>query len=411
MTRQGKPRNASGESSIYMDKAGRWHGKVSMGLKDGGARDRRHVSGLRRADVVAKVRALETKRDAGIAQAAGRGMTVGGWLEHWLDNIAGRKVRARTLESYRDTVRLHLRPGIGTQQLAKLQPEHIEALYTRMQSPWQHGCKGDECGKAAPRCPKRKGGPELASSTVLRAHRILSRALKVAMQRGKVARNVCTLVDAPSAGNSGAAASGSLTALDARKVLASAEELRNAARWTVALAVGLRQSEALGLGWSVVDLDQGTMSIERGLHRVKGEGLVFEEPKSQRSRRNLRLPRQLVESLRAQKVAQLEERLAAGSLWEDNGLVFCQANGRPIDRRSDSRAWKALLRSAGVREIRLHDARHTAATLLLERKVHPRVVMELLGHATMRTTTDTYSHVLPALAEEAAEEMGGALWG
>jgi integrase len=98
-------------------------------------------------------------------------------------------------------------------------------------------------------------------------------------------------------------------------------------------------------------------------------------------------------------------------MWQDYGLVFCQPNGRSIDRRSDNRAWKAMLRTAGVREVRLHDGRHTAATLLLERRVPPRVVMELLGHAQMRTTTDVYSHVLPALAEEAAEEMGAALWG
>jgi integrase len=405
-----KSRNASGESSIFRDDAGRWHGFVSMGLTDSGRRDRRHVSGKRRGDVVAKVRTLEAKRDAGISVAAGR-LTVGQWLDHWLDNVAAKKVRLRTLDSYRDTVRLHLKPGIGSHQLAKLQPEHVEALYTRMQLPWQHGCKGGLCGRLPSRCPDRNGGPGLSSATVLRTHRILSRALKVAMQRGKVARNVCVLVDAPSAGSASAAISGSLTAAEARKVLMAADGTHNAARWTVALALGLRQSEALGLAWSAVDLDRGTLRVQRGLHRVKGHGLVFEEPKSERSRRTLLLPWQLVESLRLQTKAQLEERLAAGTLWHDYGLVFCQPNGRPIDRRSDSRAWKAMLRTAGVREVRLHDGRHTAATLLLERKVPPRVVMELLGHAQMRTTTDVYSHVLPALAEEAAEEMGAALWG
>lgn len=113
-------RAASGESSIYKDEAGRWHGYVSMGLKENGRRDRRHVSGTRRADVVAKVRALEAKRDAGTAEAAGRAPTVGDWLDHWLEHIASRRVRARTLESYEALVRLHLRPGIGHHRLDRL---------------------------------------------------------------------------------------------------------------------------------------------------------------------------------------------------------------------------------------------------------------------------------------------------
>jgi integrase len=117
-----------------------------------------------------------------------------------------------------------------------------------------------------------------------------------------------------------------------------------------------------------------------------------------------------VEALRAHRAAQLEERTHAGLLWEDHDLVFAQPNGRPIERKSDWRAWKALLREAGVREVRLHDGRHTAATLLLAEEVHPRVVMEVLGHAQMRTTTDTYSHVMPALGRDAADRMGRALW-
>jgi integrase len=149
--------------------------------------------------------------------------------------------------------------------------------------------------------------------------------------------------------------------------------------------------------------------VRRGLHRVAGQGLVYEEPKADRSRRTLALPAPLVEALRAHRAAQREERIAAGPLWEDHDLVFAQPNGRPIERKSDWRAWKTLLREAGVREIRLHDGRHTAATLLLAEGVHPRVVMEVLGHAQMRTTTDTYSHVMPALAREAADRMGALL--
>src|SRR5215204_5498755 len=103
--------------------------------------------------------------------------------------------------------------------------------------------------------------------------------------------------------------------------------------------------------------------------------------------------------------------MAAANVWEDHGLLFAQPNGRPIDRKADWRAWRALLKAAGVRTVRLHDGRHTAATLLLSAGVHPRVVMELLGHSQMRTTTDVYSHVMPALAREAAETMGAALWG
>jgi integrase len=163
-TRQIRPesgKRASGESSIYRDEDGRWHGFVSMGLKENGRRDRRHVSGARRADVVAKVRAIEAKRDAGLVDAAGRAPTVGEWLDHWLDNIAARRVRARTLESYRSTVRLHLRPGVGHHRLDRLQPEHLERLY---------GALAD------------KG---LSPASILRAHRVLSRALRVALQRGK----------------------------------------------------------------------------------------------------------------------------------------------------------------------------------------------------------------------------------
>jgi integrase len=141
---------------------------------------------------------------------------------------------------------------------------------------------------------------------------VLSRSLRVASQRGKVARNVATLVDPPAVRRPQTALP--LSAQEAKQVMAVAQTRRNSARWTVALAVGLRQSEALALRWSDVDLDKGTLSVRRRLHRVSGHGLVYEEPKADRSRRTLALPAPLVEGLRAHRTAQLEERITAGPL-------------------------------------------------------------------------------------------------
>jgi integrase len=383
MTMPKDERRAPGESTIHKGTDGRWHGYVSMGTKAGGKRDRRHVSASTRAAVVAKIRELQERRDAGVTATSGT-MTVAAWLDHWLDNIAVNRVRARTLESYRQLVRLHIKPAIGHHRLARLQPEHVEAMHAEMRT---------------------KG---LASASVLRAHRVLSRALKVAEQRGRVARNVARLVDAPSAGEP--ASGEALSPVEARAVLAVASTIRNGARWIVALALGLRQSEVLGLRWSDVDLDAGTLRVRKTLHRIAGGGLVYEDPKSARSRRTLVLPRPLVDALRAHRAAQAAERLQAGITWEDHGLVFAQPNGRPIDKKADWRAWHTLLRSAKVRRVRLHDARHTAATTLLILGVDVRVVAELLGHADTRTTREIYQHVMPALAEDAATRMTTALW-
>lgn len=219
---------------------------------------------------------------------------------------------------------------------------------------------------------------------------------------------MCQLVDAPSVRRGEVEP---LTATEARRVLDAAAAGRNAARWSVALALGLRQGEALGLQWADVELDAGTLTVRRALQRQRGAGLVLVEPKSRAGRRTIALPRPLVDGLRAHRAAQLAERMTAGPVWEDHGLVFCQPNGRPLDPRGDHRAWRALLAAAGVRPARLHDARHTAATLLLQQGVPARVAMQVLGHSQVTLTLGTYSHVVPELAREAADRMGTPLWG
>ena len=237
---------------------------------------------------------------------------------------------------------------------------------------------------------------------------MLSRALKVAVQRGRIARNVCMLVDAPAVTRTEVMP---LTADEARAVLVAATNSRNAARWSVALALGLRQGEALGLRWRDVDLDDGALSVRQALQRQRGAGLVFVPPKSAAGQRTIALPDPVVSALREHRRAQLQERLAAGSEWRDLDLVFAQVNGAPIDPSADHRTWKALLSAAGVRAVRRHDARHTAATLLLQQGVPARVAMQVLGHSQVSLTLNTYSHVVPELAREAAERMGAALWG
>jgi integrase len=376
-------RGANGRSTIVKQDDGRWHGFVSMGASGDGRRDRRHVSAKTRPEVVAKVKELEAKRDAASVIAT-KPMTVEEWLTYWSESIAPSRVRARTLTSYKSMIRMHLVPYIGKRRIDQLLPEHIEQVYTKLLD---------------------KG---LSPATVLRVHRLLHRALKVAMQRDRVSRNVASLVEPPRQVRPNTPEP--LNVEECRKVLAAAQGRRNEARWTVALALGLRQSEALALQWRDIDFVLGTLSVRRGLHRVPGEGLVFTEPKNERSRRRIALPKPLLEQLRKHRETQDLERLVAGSEWADWELVFAQPNGRPLDKHSDYEAWTQLLDDAGVRRIRLHDGRHTAATLLLAAGVHPRVVMELLGHSQMRTTMDIYSHVMPALAQEAADRMAATLW-
>ena len=305
-------------------------------------------------------------------------------MRHWLEVIAARRVRPRTYEGYRSKIERHVVPGLGQHRLERLQPEHIEEFYAAL------GAKG------------------LAQASILQIHRIMSRALKVAMQRGKVAHNVATLVDAPSVRQEEVKP---LTAAEARQLLDAADGLRNGARWSVALALGLRQGEALGLTWDAVDFEIGTVTVRQALQRVRGKGLVMVPPKSKAGHRVIAMPAELSDHLRAHRATQAEERLLAGTQWADHGLVFCQPNGKHIDPRRDWADWKALLAEAGVRDARLHDARHTAATLLLTQKVPARVVMQVLGHSQISLTLGTYSHVVPELATEAAERMGTALWG
>jgi integrase len=334
---------------------------------------------------VAAIRQVQQTLDAGLPVTSGdRVPTVEEWLLFWLDNIAAARVRPSTLQGYRGYVINRIIPALGKHRLDRLQPEHLESFYRR-------------CTEAG-----------LAPASVLQMHRIVSRALKVALQRGRVARNVATLVDAPSVTRAEIVP---LTPDEARQILAAANGTRVGARWSVALALGLRQGEALGLPWTAVDLERGTLTVRQALQRQAGKGLTIVQPKTASGRRTLVLPEELTSALREQRAQQEKERETAGDLWQNSGLVFTTPIGTPIDPRNDHRNWQLLLDTAGVRRARLHDARHTAATLLLIQGVPARVVMQILGHSQITLTLGTYSHVVPELAHDAARRMNDALWG
>ncbi len=230
-------RRPNRRSSIYLGKDGIWHGWVTVGIKPDGSPDRRHRKGKTEADVTRKVCELESQRESGYVSKPGRVPTVAEWMDEYLDVLCERlvlseKMAPRTLADYRSKARNWINPLLGKHRLDRLTPEHLDTAYAVM---------------------LRRG---LSPSTVLKVHRILSRALRIALRRGRIRRNVAALVDAPSAALHEIEP---LTREEARRILDAAVRKRNGSRWSVALALGIRQGEALGLRWSYVDLETGVI--------------------------------------------------------------------------------------------------------------------------------------------------------
>ena len=234
---------------------------------------------------------------------------------------------------------------------------------------------------------------------------VLRVALQQAVKWDLVARNVAALVDPPRVVKREPQP---LNPEQARALLVRSADHRLGALFAVAVALGLRLGEALGLRWEDVDLEAGVLHVRQALQRLRGE-IAFVEPKSKRSRRSVALPEVVTAALKAHRVRQLEEWMVAGRRWEESGLVFRTCLVTALDPRKVTRAFHKLLVDAGLPRIRLHDLRHTAATLLLAQGVSPRTIMEVLGHSQISLTMDTYSHVLPALLREAADLMDAVL--
>jgi integrase len=402
-----KPNRAS---SIYAGSDGSWHGRVTVGIRDDGRVDRRHVRGRSEAEVTDKVRKLERDRESGSVLNAGVRWTVAQWLEYWLENIAGPFVRPNTLAGYRVAVRAHLIPGIGAHKLATLRPEHLERLYMGMLKK-----------------PTRRG-TLTKPATVHQAHRTLRAALNEAVKRGYLVRNPALLAKAPAADHDEVEP---YSVEEVQQILQAALSRRNGARWAIALALGLRQGEALGLKWSDVDFESRTLTVRRNRLRPRfdhGCGAKpcgkrhpgycpqrvqnrpdADETKSRAGKRLIGLPDALADLLRAHRSAQELERRRAAQLWHADGWVFADELGRPLNPRTDWSNWKTLLTDAGVRDARLHDARHTAATVLLLLGVSERAVMGVMGWSDSGMVS-RYAHIVAPIRNDIADRVGGLIW-
>jgi integrase len=377
MTRRG-----NSEGSIYQRADGRWAASIDLGYGNG-RRRRKAFYGATRREVAEKLTAALRARQQGLP-VVGERLTLAAFLARWLEDSARPTLRPRTFASYKMIVDYHLAPALGRVALARLTPDAVQ------------------------RYLNDKGASGLSSRTLQYHHAVLRRALNQAERWGLVPRNVARLVSPPRVEHPEPQP---LTPEQARAFLAAVSEDRLAALYALALGLGARQGELLGLTWADIDLADRTVSIRHTLQRYDGEWHL-DPPKTERSRRTIALPASLVEMLRAHRSRQLEERLRAGAAWQGSAwgdLVFANEIGEPLSGSQLTRDFQAVLAALCLPRQRFHDLRHAAATFMLSEGVSLRTTMELLGHSTIAVTANTYSHVLPELQRDATERVSALL--
>lgn len=372
-------RRGQNEGSIFERKDGRWCGIISLGWREG-KRRRKFVYGATAEKVQDKLTALKSKKLSGVPIETDR-RTVARFFADWLASVKS-SVRLRTFEAYQGIVNNHIVPQLGRVKLEKLGPQDVQALLDAKLAAGLH--------------PRTVTGIRL----------VLCYGLNQAMRWELLSRNVAALVKGPKIPRREMKV---WTEDQARKFIECCDNEPLGALYVLALHTGLRRGELGALRWSDVDLDTGVATVRRSLQRTNTAGLVFEEPKTEKARRSINLAPAVVSALKAHRKRQAEVRLAAGPLWKDNGLIFPTGIGTPMDPRSLSNDYDRMIEKSELPRIRLHDLRHTFATIGLAQGVHPKVMSDMLGHSKVSLTLDVYSHALPSFQTEASEKIAQAL--
>lgn len=299
------------------------------------------------------------------------------FLDDWLV-IARSSIRPNTSLQYTQIVHKHIVPTLGNILLRELQADHVQRLYTE----------------------KLASGVSPRSTRLI--HAVLHRALNHALKQGLVSRNVSDAATLPKVPRK------EMKTLDdyqVRQLIQATDDVQMQVLFWIAVTTGLRKGEILGLKWSDLDWQTRKLQIQRQVQRRAGEGLIFCEPKSASGRRVVVLGEKTLDRLREHREAQYQKRIQVGDLWQDFDLIFTSPIGTPLDQSKVSKVYKECLSKTGLPMIRFHDLRHTAATMMLQQGIHPKVVQERLGHSDISLTLNTYSHVLPSMQDEAAEKM------
>jgi integrase len=363
---------------IRQRKDGRWEARVSIGFGTDGKLKYKAVYGKTRSEANRKMTEVKHNFDKGVAPTDDR-LTVSQYLAQWLESVEER-TEENTYCSYASMVRLHINPVIGRIKLTKLTPVDVERMMR-------------------------------ASSTVKNgnyARRVLRAALGVAVDRGQLLRNVASMVSDLRIDKADKYEAQFLTLAQGRHLLAAVADDPLEGLYTVALALGMRKGEALGLMWKDIDLDNARIILHQQIQRSRRtRGLYLKDTKSHQVRA-LDLPAFAVAALRRHRARQNEERLRQGPHWHDTGHVFTTPVGTPIDASNLSRKFNKVLAEAGLPRIRWHELRHSAAALMLAQGATMQEVQAMLGHAELTVTMKYYGHLVPGALRALADRMDAA---
>jgi len=378
------------KGSIRQRSKGSWEVCIDIGRDPTTGKRLRHFENVRgrKAEAQRRLRELLLSVEQGTYVKSDR-LTVAQFLEEWLQDYVATNTAPRTSERYQEIVRVHLIPALGSLPLLSLRPHHIQKYYSQ-----------------ALESGRRDGKGGLSALTVHKHHRILYESLRYGVRQGILVHNPAEAVTPPHGHSK------ELTIVGANRlqlILEAAKESPYHALFFMIAYTGVRRGEALGLRWGDIDLKKATLSVVQTLQQLRNGEYIFREPKNRHSRRQIALSPSLAIALWEYRLKQEQARRLLGKPLVPTDLVFSHPDGRPLRPNTVSRALQEIARSIGLNDVRLHDLRHAHATILLQQGVHPKIVQERLGHSSVATTLDIYSHVTPGLQEAAARRFDEGL--